>query len=118
MSFKEAFAGPTFTLDLPAFCAGQNDLSADEIILVKAYEEMLRTDLAQCVRHGKALQRLPFCVGSEQIADPRSFWPLLSGLMTAARGQPHGFTSWPDWKEHALQQFSDDPGLAQLRNLQ
>lgn len=52
-------------VDIPKFQTGSNDLSPHEIQLAKAYTELGRPDLGDCVREGKLHQRLWSCIGSK-----------------------------------------------------
>lgn len=53
----EAFAGPRCLLN-PDYYLGSNELTAWELSLANAYEDLGRGDLAECVRRGKKFQRL------------------------------------------------------------
>lgn len=53
----DAFAGPRCLLD-PNYYLGSNELTTWELSLVAAYEDLGRSDLAECVRQGKKFQRL------------------------------------------------------------
>ncbi|KZV98979.1 hypothetical protein EXIGLDRAFT_266179 [Exidia glandulosa HHB12029] len=97
---EEAFAGPTFTLDVGDFYDGVNTLSADETTLAKALQALERPDLATYVVNGKKYQRFQFCVGG-RIENMEEFWPLFRSLMEAVGLRE--WVSWDAWKSHALQ---------------
>jgi hypothetical protein len=62
---SEAFSPPTALLDLQAFTSGSNTLSAAEFAFAKAYTDLGRPDLADCVSNptGRLHQRLRAMIG-------------------------------------------------------
>ncbi|KAK4684525.1 hypothetical protein P7C73_g5650, partial [Tremellales sp. Uapishka_1] len=96
-----------------AFAEGNNTLSAAELLLIEAYRDLKRPDLADCVVGGKKYQRLPLTIG----------WPLslalLWGLQTAFRGGEGARpVSLEAWVEMALTYYREDEGLKQLQGTQ
>jgi hypothetical protein len=111
---SEAFAAPSYLLDVRQYFEGSNKLSPDEVLLASILEAKGHDDLASCVRDGRVTHRFAHCVGGD-IGDPDSLPNHFLGLRAALRRTGLGET-WAQWRETALQRNVNvnDAGLRSL----
>jgi hypothetical protein len=80
-----------------------------ELVLIAAYEELGRPDLADCVRRGKFYQRLNDCLC--QHPDFSS----LDSLRHAAIGTRYPQRTLEEWEEAMFKKFEGHEGLRRVR---
>lgn len=109
----EAFAAPLALYQGSTFLAGDNSLTPDEQLLIKAYEERDRFDLADCVRGGKKYQRLLQVVAENEAP---SYATVLALRHAFSDGGSQGMEkeSEDDWKSRMLRVHEADEGLRRV----
>ena len=74
------------------FYEGSNELSDEEVRFANIYSDRGRDDLAQCVVHGRNVQRFSFAPGPASGAhgDRKTFMNLFDGLRRAFKSDDRG----------------------------
>ncbi|WVQ97003.1 hypothetical protein IAU59_004113 [Kwoniella sp. CBS 9459] len=105
----EAFASPSacYSLD-PLLDEGQTDLEPSELVLVEAYEELGRPDLAECVRNGRFYHLLV-----ESMAQ-KPFIALINGMRLVLGLPRYEYDTTAEWVEEMKLKHGDDTGYQTL----
>ncbi|KAG2058291.1 hypothetical protein BDR06DRAFT_950747 [Suillus hirtellus] len=109
-----AFAAPLMLLPLE-FDDGNNLLSQDEEELARIFDSLGRSDMALCVRHGRAYHRISFILDNGD--RPEACKPHMKGLFQLLGNESWEWETWrPDalriyQSEHALQALLDNQVL-------
>ncbi|KAK0723093.1 hypothetical protein B0T26DRAFT_641885, partial [Lasiosphaeria miniovina] len=84
-SWAEAFSSPCMMWPVGSFYEGSNELSDDEERFARLFRERGRHDLADCVVHGRKVQRFFFAFGpgGGVLRDKETVSGLLGGLEQA-----------------------------------
>jgi hypothetical protein len=108
----EAFCSPCMMWPVADFYKGSNELSTDELRLASIFEQRDRKDLAECVIHGRKIQRFLFALGPESsFLDEKTFVDL---FMALKRSFDPTDESWEQWRESALSKWQGDSRLQYL----
>lgn len=108
----DAFAAPYGLTENWLYSRGgerSNDMNKYELVLIAAYEELGRPDLADCVRRGKFYQRLNDCL--YQHPDFSS----LDSLRHSAIGTRYPQRTLEEWEEAMFKKFEGHEGLRRVR---
>jgi hypothetical protein len=104
------------------YYTGNNDLTLEELLLCEVYEEMGRSDLAECVKKGRIYHRL---IEATDAWDPTSLTDkqmlaILNGVTDAFLGDQAGELpkTMDDWVKQAKLEFKDDPDLPAILELE
>jgi hypothetical protein len=112
VSKPEAFCSPCMIWPVDDFYKGSNELSGDELRLVRIFEERDRKDLARYVTQGRRVQRFLFALGPESsFLDRKTFVDLFLALK---RSFDPGDESWEQWRETAISRWWGDTMLQDL----
>ncbi|KAL1848335.1 hypothetical protein VTK73DRAFT_10143 [Phialemonium thermophilum] len=109
VSKEEAFSSPCLMWPVGEFYDGLNDLCPEELQLAKVFSQRGRQDLADCVLHGRKIQRFLFCMGPDvSVLDKKTFTDLFMGM---ERLFSSGKEAWEQWRIFALEKWKDDETL-------
>ncbi|KAG5984966.1 hypothetical protein E4U55_002373 [Claviceps digitariae] len=110
-SKQDAFSSPCMMWPVAAFYDGSNELTDEETLLARVFQECGREDLACCVLDGRKVQRFLFALGGESYANRRTLASLFMGLKQAFDGSED---EWEVWKAKALEYWKHEPLLKVL----
>jgi hypothetical protein len=103
-----AFSAPVMLLPR-SFDEGNNQLSRDEEDLAQIFDSLGRSDMAACIRDGRAAHRIWFILdGGDR---PEACKPHLKGLYQLL-GEENW--DWETWRLDALRRYQTDPVLQRL----
>ncbi|KAG1848298.1 hypothetical protein DFJ58DRAFT_705076 [Suillus subalutaceus] len=103
-----AFAAPIMLLPL-AFDEGSDLLSQDEEELAKIFDSLGRSDMALCVRDGRAYHRISFILDNGD--RPETCKPHMKGLFQLLGNE---FWEWETWRSDALRMYQSEYALQVL----
>jgi len=119
---EEAFAAPRWMYMNDNYYTGSNNLTLEELLLCEVYEEMGRSDLADCVKKGRIYHRL---IEATDAWDPTSLndkqmLAILNGATDAFLGDQAGELpkTMDEWVKQAMLEFKDDPDLPAILELE
>ena len=98
---QEAFAAPLVFIDDRALFMGDNALTSTEVALARAYDDLGRSDLGDCVRGGKKYQRLLFSVGFD------INWKAFKGLRELFDGLHYSQETEDEWRSRMAKKYAD-----------
>jgi len=101
-----AFSSPCMMWPVGDFFDGKDSLSEDECEFVKIFENRGRRDLAELIVKGRPWQRYLLFVGGGVPTDATEFEALFQALRKSFTHASQAISSYPDWKEEAIQHFS------------
>lgn len=103
-----AFAAPVMLLPV-AFDEGSNLLSQDEEELARIFDSLGRSDMALCVRHGRACHRISFILDHGD--RPEACKPHMKGLFQLLGNE---CWEWERWRSDAMRMYQSERALQVL----
>ncbi|WVF70949.1 hypothetical protein IAT40_005744 [Kwoniella sp. CBS 6097] len=102
----EAFAAPAACYDLDTlFSEGRDELGNYELVLIQAYEELGRPDLAKCARNGRIYHLLDVSMGN------RPFIALINGMRVVLGLPTYSYGTTGEWVEEMKSKYGRDVGF-------
>jgi hypothetical protein len=106
----EAFSAPDVFYESDAYIAGDNSLTIEENMLIEAYRQQGRDDLAECVINGKKYQRLFDVMG--QAVELVNINAMTEAFLGGDCELPKTMEEWKAW---ALRKYEGEQILVDVR---